>query len=126
MRAWARRTTELHGELAAIADLDPRWWLLAGGAAAAETVPSRSTYVASNAEPEADTFIGIRAREPVDWVARHSGQFRSPHRDHTIDTNLAYAVVEHCLTPAVDRFIQLYLASGDVKADLVKRDRRHE
>ena len=36
MRAWARRTAELHGELAAIAEVDPRWWLLAGGAAAAE------------------------------------------------------------------------------------------
>src|SRR6185503_4068069 len=32
---WARRTAELHGELREIADLgvDPRWWLLAGGAA---------------------------------------------------------------------------------------------
>ena len=69
MRAWARRTTELHGELAAIADIDPTWWLLAGGAAVAETVASRSHYVNSNAEPGGDTFIGIRAPEPTDWIA---------------------------------------------------------
>lgn len=69
MRAWARRTTELHQELAAIADVDPTWWLFAGGAAVAETAPSRAAYVSSNAEPSGDTFIGIRAPEPTDWIA---------------------------------------------------------
>jgi hypothetical protein len=57
-RSWARRTAELHGELAAIADDDPRWWLLAGGAAVAEPWPARPGYVVSDAEPGADTFIG--------------------------------------------------------------------
>jgi hypothetical protein len=69
VRSWARRTSELHGELSAIAEIDPRWWLLAGGAAVAEAVPSRSTYVSSNAEPDGDTFIGIRTPEPADWIA---------------------------------------------------------
>ena len=32
MRAWARRTAALHGELRSLAELrDPRWWLVAGG-----------------------------------------------------------------------------------------------
>ena len=74
MRAWARRAAELHGELAAIAEADPRWWILAGGAAAAEPFPPRETYVISDAEPGADTFIGYRTPRPadpyVDAVAR--------------------------------------------------------
>ncbi|HEX4451579.1 MAG TPA: hypothetical protein VH143_11945 [Kofleriaceae bacterium] len=72
---WARRTAELHGELRAIAELggDPRWWLLAGGAAFAWDSPT--TYVMSDAEPSADTFIGHvepnRPRDPfADAVAR--------------------------------------------------------
>ncbi len=69
MRAWARRTTELHQELAAIADVDPTWWLFAGGAAVAETGLARATYVTSNAEASGDTFIGIRLPEPADWIA---------------------------------------------------------
>jgi len=68
MRAWARRTNELHSELAAIADVDPRWWLLAGGAAAAETVKPRAGYVASDADPGSDTFIGLRSPEPADRI----------------------------------------------------------
>ncbi len=68
MRAWARRTNELHSELAAIADVDPRWWLLAGGAAAAETVQPRSAYVTSDADPGSDTFIGLRSPEPADRI----------------------------------------------------------
>ena len=60
-RSWARRTVELHDELAAIADDDPRWWLLAGSAAVAEPWPARPGYVVSDAEPSADTFIGYRA-----------------------------------------------------------------
>nr|HEX4314156.1 hypothetical protein [Kofleriaceae bacterium] len=53
-----RRTTELHGELGALADIELGWWLLAGGAAVAETLRAPSRYVISDAEPWADTFIG--------------------------------------------------------------------
>jgi len=59
-RSWARRTAELHGELAAIASDDPRFWLLAGGAAVTEPWRARPGYVVSDAEPSADTFIGYR------------------------------------------------------------------
>lgn len=69
MREWARRTAELHGELAAIAEVDPRWWVLAGGAAAAEPFPPREAYVISDAEPGADTFLGYRAPRPADPFA---------------------------------------------------------
>ena len=69
MRGWARRTAELHGELAAIAEPDPRWWLLAGGAAAAEPLPPRESYVISDAEPGADTFLGYRTARPADPFA---------------------------------------------------------
>ena len=66
---WARRTAELHGELREIAELggDPRWWLLAGGAAFAWDSPT--TYVMSDAEPSADTFIGHVAPAPRDPFA---------------------------------------------------------
>ena len=66
---WARRTAELHGELREIAELggDPRWWLLAGGAALAWDSPT--TYVMSDAEPSADTFIGHTAPAPRDPFA---------------------------------------------------------
>jgi hypothetical protein len=36
LRSWITRTAELHGELAAIAELDRRWWLLAAGVALVE------------------------------------------------------------------------------------------
>ncbi|HET9623977.1 MAG TPA: hypothetical protein VFP84_21545, partial [Kofleriaceae bacterium] len=36
MRAWWRRTQALQRELAAIAAIDRKWWLLAGGVAFAE------------------------------------------------------------------------------------------
>jgi hypothetical protein len=66
MRAWARRTAELQRELAAIADVDPRWWLLAGGVALAETRARAEVYLACDAEPDADTFMGYRAVRPHD------------------------------------------------------------
>jgi len=66
MRGWIRRAAELRGELAAVAGDDPRWWLLAGGAAVTERWPARPGYVASDAEPGADTFIGYRAGLPGD------------------------------------------------------------
>ena len=65
-RSWARRTAELHGELAELADDDPRWWLLAGGAAVTEPWRARPGYVVSDAEPGTDTFIGYRALPPPD------------------------------------------------------------
>jgi hypothetical protein len=71
---WARRTAELHGELREIAELgvDPRWWLLAGGVAFAWDAPA--SYLMSDAEPSADTFIGHPAPPPrdpfIDAVAR--------------------------------------------------------
>ena len=76
MRGWARRTAELHRELAAIAEVDPRWWMLAGGVAAAETWAPPELYLACDAEPDADTFMGYRAprlRDPVvDAISRAS------------------------------------------------------
>ena len=67
-RAWARRTTELHAELAELAERDPRWWLIAGSAAAAEPLRARSPYLFSDAEPAADTFIGLPAPAPADPI----------------------------------------------------------
>lgn len=60
MRRWARRAAALHAEIAEVADVarDPRWWLVAGGAALAWQ--DRDRYLASDAEPEGDTFIGHR------------------------------------------------------------------
>src|SRR6516162_5026299 len=66
MRAWARRAAALHDELSGLAELrDPRWWLVAGGAAVAWA--PRPAYVASDAEPASDTFIGhvATARDPI-------------------------------------------------------------
>jgi hypothetical protein len=68
VRAWARRTAELKGELAAIAEADPWWWLLAGGVAVAETRARSEVYLACDAEPDADTFMGYRAPRPRDLV----------------------------------------------------------
>jgi len=68
MRAWARRTAQLHDELAGIAEDDPRWWLLASGAAAAEGWSRGREYIISDAEPASDTFIGYRAGMLIDPV----------------------------------------------------------
>lgn len=69
MRAWARRASSLHGEITAICEADPRWWLLAGGAAFAEQFPHPAAYVRSDAEPGADTFIGYASPVPADPYA---------------------------------------------------------
>ena len=66
MRAWYRRAAALHGEMAALAELrDPRWWLIAGGAA----LPweARADYLASDGEPATDTLIGhvLPPRDPI-------------------------------------------------------------
>jgi hypothetical protein len=63
-----RRTVELQRELAAIAEVDPRWWLLAGGVAFAETRAPSEVYLACDAEPDADTFMGYRAPRARDLV----------------------------------------------------------
>jgi len=68
MKAWLRRTVELQRELAAIAEVDPRWWLLAGGVALAETGTPSEVYLACDAEPDADTFMAHRAAPPRDLV----------------------------------------------------------
>ena len=66
---WARLAAELHRELREVADLaaiDPRWWLLAGGAA----LPwgRAGAYVISDAEPASDTFIAHPAPAPSDPI----------------------------------------------------------
>jgi hypothetical protein len=68
MRAWLGRTASLQRELAAIAEPDPRWWLLAAGVALAETRATPEVYLACDAEPDADTFMGYRAAAPRDLV----------------------------------------------------------
>src|SRR5688572_15159851 len=69
VRAWARRTVELHRELASIADVDPRWWVLAGSVAFAETRSPSGIYLACGAEPDADTFMAYREGRPHDLVS---------------------------------------------------------
>jgi hypothetical protein len=67
MRRWAQRTADLHDELVALADFhggDPRWWLVAGGAALAWE--PRAGYITSDAEPASDTFLGWREPPPAD------------------------------------------------------------
>jgi hypothetical protein len=68
VKAWMRRTAELQREFAAIAEVDPRWWLLAGGVAFAETWAQPEVYLACDAEPDGDTFMGYRAPRPRDLV----------------------------------------------------------
>lgn len=66
--SWARRTRELYEELAAIAEVDARWWLLAGGVALAEMRTLDDVYLASDAEPDGDTFMAYRRDRPRDLV----------------------------------------------------------
>ncbi len=48
--AWVKRTSELHGELRALAEVEPTWWLLAGGAAVAERLDTEARrYLISDA-----------------------------------------------------------------------------
>lgn len=77
IRAWARRAASLHGELAAIAELDPRWWLLAGAAAAIETAPPRAGYITRDAELGGDTFMGQAAPPPRDPIAEAIARARA-------------------------------------------------
>jgi len=66
---WARLAAELHRELRDVADLaaiDPRWWLLAGGAALPWA--RAGAYVISDAEPASDTFIAHPSPAPTDPI----------------------------------------------------------
>ncbi len=68
-RRWANLAAELHRELREVAELgsiDPRWWVLAAGAALPWA--RAATYVISDAEPAADTFIGHAAPPPGDPI----------------------------------------------------------
>ncbi|HWO20286.1 MAG TPA: hypothetical protein VNO30_16065 [Kofleriaceae bacterium] len=69
MRAWARRAATLHDELAEIAEVDWRWWLVAAAAAAAETAPPRAGYVKRDADPDADALLGHAIPPPRDPIA---------------------------------------------------------
>ncbi len=68
MRGWLRRTDELQRELAAIAEVDRRWWLLAAGVALAEPYAPKEMYLACDAEPDADTMMMFRAAVPANAV----------------------------------------------------------
>jgi len=67
VRSWAQRTSALRAELAQLADVSaPYWWLVAAGAAVEWN--DRAVYVASDAEPATDTFIGHRSAAHDDLV----------------------------------------------------------
>ena len=127
MRAWFRRTTELHRELAAIADVDPRWWVLASGVAFAEVWAPPDVYLASGAEADADTVMGSRttwdgdpAREAIGRaiaartaIRELDGQLPEQPLAVTIDRSsggtsrsaldvVAFAIGEHCLVARLD------------------------
>lgn len=68
MRAWARRTLGLRRELAGIAEVEPWWWLLAGGVAFAEMHAPPEIYLACDATPDADTLMAYRSPRPRDPV----------------------------------------------------------
>ena len=68
MRGWLRRTAELQRELAAIAEVDRRWWLLAAGVALAEPYAPKEMYLACDAKPDADTMMLFRAAQPANVV----------------------------------------------------------
>jgi len=65
VKQWLRRAAALHANLSEVAQLrDPRWWLVAAGAA----LPWRDR-MKSDAEPASDTFIGIPRPAPADPLA---------------------------------------------------------
>ena len=66
---WRSRTASLYAELAALATPRPWWWLIAAGVAATETLPHEETYLACDAEPDADTLIAYPSPRPRDVVA---------------------------------------------------------
>lgn len=100
MRAWLRRTVELQRELAAIAEPDRRWWLLAGAVALAEPHARGEAYLACDAEPDADTFMGYRAPRPRDVVA---DAIARAHAARTALRELDGQLPEQPLAVTVDR-----------------------
>lgn len=128
MRAWVRRTTEIHRELAAIAEVDPRWWAIASGVALAEVWAPPEVYLASDAEADADTVMGSRATwsfDPAREAIRRAIAARTAIRELdgqlpeqplavTIDRSsgggtpcsaldvVAFAIAEHCLIARLD------------------------
>ncbi|HEY5936355.1 MAG TPA: hypothetical protein VIU61_17005 [Kofleriaceae bacterium] len=141
MRAWARRTAELHDELVALAEPDPRWWLLAGGAAVAERAPARAGYIIADAEPTADTFLGHVAPPAADpfaeaiararaartaireldgtlpeqplavTIAEHGG--RAVTRPSTL-THAAFAIGDRCIVAELDAITPAQLMKSDI------------
>jgi len=70
MTTWMRRAIALHDELRELAQLhrgDPRWWVVAGGAAV-RWPRSPAVHVFSDGEPSGDTVIGIPTAAPTDPV----------------------------------------------------------
>lgn len=57
-----RRTREIHAEVAALAEIDLRWWLLAAGVALVEPHAPPEVYLACDAEPDGDTLMGFAGR----------------------------------------------------------------
>jgi hypothetical protein len=101
----------LQRELAAIAEVDPRWWLLAGGVALAETRALPEVYLACDAEPDADTFMGYPAPPPHDLVIdaiRRAGAARTALRE--LDGSLP----EQPLAVTIDRSRDAQTRSSDL------------
>ncbi|MBK9036956.1 MAG: hypothetical protein IPL61_37845 [Myxococcales bacterium] len=69
IRAWAGRAASLHDELGAIAELDWRWWPIAGAVAVAEAAPARAGYVKRDADPDADALLAHVTPAPADPIA---------------------------------------------------------
>ena len=57
----------------------PVWWALVGTVAAAEPYGRRSAYVVSNAEPRADTFMGVPGPAPDDAAGRVGWAIAAAH-----------------------------------------------
>jgi hypothetical protein len=105
-RGWVRRTAELHDELTAIAGGDPRWWLLAGGTALAEPWPARPGYLASDAEPATDTFIGHRTTTALE-------PSRDPLRDAIDRARAARAALRELDGTLPEQPLAVTLVRGD-------------
>jgi hypothetical protein len=98
--AWVRRTAALQGELAAIAEVEPWWWLLAAGVAIAETRAPPEIYLACDAEADADTFMGYRAPRSRDPVA---GAIARAQAARTALRELDGSLPEQPLAVTIDR-----------------------
>ncbi len=99
--SWARRTAELHDEFAAIAETDLRWWLFAGGAAAAEPWGNAGEYVISDATATADTFLGYRDPTPTDPLADAVARARAARTTlHELDGTLPGQPLAVTIRPA--------------------------